>query len=594
MDITNSPFAPEQLQQIKAVTGELRPDQLLWLSGYLAGMAGTATGGAAVPVPVPGGPGLTILFGSQTGNGEELAELLTARARERGYAPDLKNMADYKKSALKGEQHLLIVVSTHGEGDPPDTALELHDFIHSKRAPSLTGLRYAVLALGDTSYEHFCKTGRDFDERLAALGATRIHDRKDCDVDFETEAAEWMEGVLTALGPLLQSRAVTTAPAGTPAAPGAAAWSKNNPFMAPVLERINLNGRGSGKQTFHIELSIENSGLSYAPGDAIGILPENRPDLVFAIIEALGENPETSVSTATGACTLHKALSQQYDITTLTRPMLGRYAQHGDAPELNRLLEDPDHRKLIDWTQGRDLLDLLQTCPVPGLTGQTLVDTLRKLPPRLYSIASSLAAHPDEAHITVAVVRFETFGRPRSGVCSNYLADLDEDASIPVYIHENRNFRLPADPATPVIMIGPGTGVAPFRAFIEEREARGASGPNWLFYGDRHFTTDFMYQSELLKYHRDGILTRLNVAFSRDQKEKRYVQHCLREEAQELFRWIEDGASLYVCGDAEQMAPAVHETLIGIVAEQGGRDREAAEAYLKQLIKSKRYLRDTY
>ncbi len=593
MDIAEHPLLPDQWQRVQAAIGELRPDQLLWLSGYLAGRA---TGGAPVTAAAaaPTGPAVTILFGSQTGNGEELARQLAARAQERGVPADLKNMADYNKSALKKEKLLLLIVSTHGEGDPPDTAQELHEFIYSKRAPDLSGLRFAVLALGDTSYEHFCKTGRDFDERLQALGAVRLHDRKDCDVDYEADAAEWMEGVLAALGPLLQS--APGAPAVSAPTPAATkpAWSKQNPFMAPLLECVNLNGRGSGKTTFHIECSLEGSGLQYTPGDALGILPQNRPDLVFALIEALDADPDTPVQTAAGEQPLHEALSRQYDITTLTRPVLTKYAAHHPSSELQQLLADDHHKQLIEWCAGRDVLDLLRYWPVKGLTAQQLVNLLRKLPPRLYSIASSLEAHPDEVHITVAVVNYHSHGRERSGVCSNYLADLDEDASIPVYIHENRNFRLPADPAVPVIMIGPGTGVAPFRAFIEERAAHGATGPNWLFYGDRHFTTDFMYQAELLKYRRDGILTRLSVAFSRDQAEKRYVQHVMREEARELYRWIEEGAHIYVCGDAEQMAPSVHQTLIQIIADQGGQDEAAAEAYLKQCIKSKRYQRDTY
>lgn len=593
MDISNHPFLPEQLQRIQAAIGELRPDQLLWLSGYLAGRA--AGDAPVAPVAHSTGPTLTILFGSQTGNGEELARQLAERAQERGFAPDLKNIADYNKSALKKEKLLLLIMSTHGEGDPPDTAQELHEFLHSKRAPDLSGMRYAVLSLGDTSYEHFCKTGRDFDERFAALGAVRLHDRKDCDVDYEADAAEWMEGVLTALGPLLTTPTGTATPASslTPP-PTKPAWSKKNPFMAPILERVNLNGRGSGKTTFHIECALEGSGLQYTPGDAVGILPQNRPDLVFALIEALGEQPDTPVQTAMGECPLHEALTRQYDITTLTRPVLTKYAVHCDAPALHELLADDQHKQLIAWTSGRDVLDLLQCWPVPGLTAQALIDLLRKLPPRLYSISSSLEAHPDEVHMTVAVVNYETHGRNRSGVCSNYLADLDDEASIPIYIHENRNFRLPADPSAPIIMIGPGTGVAPFRAFIEERQAHGAAGDNWLFYGDRHFNTDFMYQTELLKYQREGILTRLSVAFSRDQAEKRYVQHVMREEAAELYRWIEQGAYIYVCGDAEQMAPAVHQTLIEIIAEQGAKDKAAAEEYLKQCIKSKRYQRDTY
>ncbi len=595
LDTLTSPLTPEQIQKVEELTGALRPDQIMWLSGYLAGLAG---GGGVAPDAghAPDGPSLTILYGSQTGNGEKLAEQLHAKALERGYRATLKSMAEYKKNELKKEENLLLILSTHGEGDPPDAALELHEFIHSKRAPQLKGVNYSVLALGDTSYEFFCKTGKDFDEQLKKLGATPLYERKDCDVDYEEDAANWMDGALEAFAAVLEM-----APAGaasTPMPPAAPPpkpkWTKSHPFMAPVLERINLNGRGSEKQTLHMELSLEGSGLTYQPGDSLGILPNNRPDLVFALIELLGEDPETSVQTPDGEQTLREALTRHYEITVLTRPVIQRYAALCEARELQALLAEGRNKDLMAWSDGRDLIDLLKAYPVSGLTGQALVDILRKLPPRLYSIASSLEAHPEEAHITVSVVRYTQHGRDRFGVCSNYLGDLDEDAEIPVYIHENRNFKLPSDPQAPLIMIGPGTGVAPFRAFIEEREAHGAGGPNWLFFGDQHFTTDFLYQTDLQRFHKDGVLTRLDVAFSRDQEHKVYVQHRMKERAQELFRWIDEGAFVYVCGDANRMAPDVHAALIEIIAEQGGKSPEDAGEVVKQMIKDKRYQRDTY
>ena len=594
MDTLTSPLTPDQIQKVEELTGTLRPDQIMWLSGYLAGVAG----GVASPAPsaqAPGGPALTILYGSQTGNGEKLAEKLHAKAIEQGYRAHLKSMSDYKKNELKKEENLLLILSTHGEGDPPDTALDLHEFIHSKRAPSLEGLHYSVLALGDTSYEFFCKTGQDFDNQLKKLGATPLYERKDCDVDYEDDAEAWMDGALQAFAAVLNVAPVSASSARVAAAvPPQPTWTKSNPFMASILERINLNGRGSEKETLHIELSLEDSGLTYQPGDSIGILPNNRPDLVFSLIELLGEDPESPVTIPDGEVTLREALTRHYEITVLTRPVVQKYAALSEARELQDLLANGRNKDLMAWSDGRDLIDMLRAYPVKGLTGQALVDILRKLPPRLYSIASSLEAHPEEAHLTVSIVRYAQHGRDRYGVCSNYLGDLEEDAQIPVYVHENRNFKLPSDPQAPVIMIGPGTGVAPFRAFIEEREARGASGPNWLFFGDQHFTTDFLYQTDLLKYHKDGILKRLDVAFSRDQEHKVYVQHRMKEQAQELFRWIDEGAYVYVCGDANRMAHDVHAALLAIIAEQGGKSTEDAEEFMRQMIKEKRYQRDTY
>jgi len=588
-DAFQSPLPADRLAKLTEVAAGLPPDQLLWASGYLAGLAGGQVPVAAVPA---GGPVLTILYGSQTGNGEKLAEKLAEKARGRGYPVSLRNLSDYKKSDLKNERNLLLIMSTHGEGDPPDTALELHEFVYSKRAPKMEGLRYSVLALGDTSYEHFCKTGKDFDEKFSQLGGVAVFPRQDCDVDYDDDAERWMEGSLDAFSDLLTVTSTITV--AQPAVISKTSYTAKNPFHAPILERVNLNGRGSAKRTYHIELSLEGSGITYAPGDALGVLPVNRPPLVAELIEQLGASGDLVVNVGEESVTLEAALSTRFEITTLTRPMLQKYADLCGSDQLKQLLADGRHADLVAWTDGRDVLDLLRAYPVTGLSPQALVDSLRKLPPRLYSIASSLAAHPDEVHLTVGVVEYETYGRQRHGVCSNYLYDVSEEVSVPVYVHENRNFRLPADPGTPVIMVGPGTGVAPFRAFLEEREAIGATGPNWLFFGDQHFTTDFLYQIELQKFHKDGLLTRLDVAFSRDQKEKVYVQHRLQEHAAEVFRWLQEGASVYVCGDANRMAPDVHAALADIIAKQGGKSAEDAEAELKQMIKDKRYQRDTY
>ncbi len=593
MDTLTSPLTPDQIQKVEELTGQLQRDQIMWLSGYLAGVAGGVPTDAGSSLPE--GPSLTILYGSQTGNSEKLATRLHAKAVEAGFRPIVKDMAEYKKNELKKEQNLLLIVSTHGEGDPPDTALDLHEFIFSKRAPSLKDLNYSVLALGDSSYEHFCKTGRDFDEQFKNLGANPLHARVDCDLDYEEIADEWMRESLEAFASILQAVPATAMGSSRMVlTPPSSAYDKSNPFMAPVLERVNLNGRGSAKETLHIEVSLEGSGLNYEPGDALGVLPHNRPDLVFELIELLEEDPEREVKVGDNDLALREALSRHYEISMLTRPVVQKYATLSESGTLKGLLEDDRIKDLLQWVEGRDLIDMLKAYPVKGLDGPALLACLRKLPPRLYSIASSLKAHPEEAHLTVSVVQYEQGGRERFGVCSNYLKDIDADDPVPVYVHENKNFRLPQDPQAPMIMIGPGTGVAPFRAFVEEREIHGAGGANWLFFGDQHFTTDFLYQTEWQKFHKDGVLTRLDVAFSRDQKNKLYVQHRMREHAQELYRWIEEGAYVYVCGDANRMAPDVHTALIDIVSEQGGKSLEEAEGFVKQLIKDKRYQRDTY
>ena len=594
-----TPISTDQLTQLNQLTASWSQEQLIWSSGYLAGRAGMgAAAGAeqAATTTAMSAPPLTILVGSQTGNGEKLAEKLLAKAQAKQLNVTLKNMGDYKKSELKKEKHVLLIASTHGEGDPPDTALELHEFIFSKRAPDLSGLSYSVLSLGDTSYEHFCKTGRDFDEQFRKLGATAVVPRKDCDLDYEADAEAWMEAALAAMAPALTPADTgVTVTTGVAAAPAAPAWSKSKPFMATLLETVDLNGRGSAKRTLHMELSLEGSGLTYAPGDAIGILPNNQASVVAGVAEQLGVSVESPVQLPDGSkTTFGMALTREFEITILTRPVLQRYQELCQASELAHLLLPEQNKELLNWIDGRDLIDLLKAYPVKGILPQDLIPVLRKLPPRLYSLASSLEAHPEEAHITVGVVTYTAHDRERYGVCSTYLNDLEPDAQIPVYIHENRNFKLPADPQTPVIMVGPGTGVAPFRAFLEEREEADATGPNWLFFGDQHFTTDFLYQTELLKYHKDGLLTRLDVAFSRDQDHKVYVQHRMQEQAAELYRWIAEGAMIYVCGDANRMAPDVHETLIQIISEQGGKSREEAEEYVKTMLKEKRYQRDTY
>jgi sulfite reductase (NADPH) flavoprotein alpha-component len=587
-----SPLNSQQLGHLNALLPTLSPEQAHWVSGYLAGVYASQPAGLAVA----GGSSeasVTVLFGSQTGNCEGVAGDLVEALQAKGVAAGLQDMATYKTQNLKKESTLCVVVSTHGEGDPPDTAMDLHAFLHGRRAPKLENCSFAVLALGDTSYEHFCKTGKDFDTRLSELGGIRLLDRVDCDVDYEEKAEVWVAELsekiaasVTSSGPVVGAVAspTATAPAST--------YSKKHPFPGPLLERILLNGRGSAKETIHLEISLEGSGLHYEPGDALGVCPVNDPEMVDELLGALDFTPDEEVVTSKGIESLRDALLHTYEITTPTRPFLRAYAEASESKALADLLGDSG--KLNDWLYGREIIDVLNTWPVKGLPTAEFLEMLRKLPPRLYSIASSLEAHPEEVHLTVGVTRYECHGRARKGVCSTYLADrVALDEPLQVYVDANKNFKLPASIDTPVIMVGPGTGIAPFRPFVEEREIRGG-GKNWLFFGEQHFDTDFLYQTEWQQWLKSGVLSRMDVAFSRDQAKKLYVQHRMQEKARDLYAWLEEGAHFYVCGDESRMAHDVHQALLDIIKSQGGKSDEDAEAYVKQLQKDRRYQRDVY
>lgn len=589
-------LTPQQWEWVAQLAQECSQEQLTWLSGYLAGVAGaraqTHAGAAAVALE-EAGP-VTVLYGSQTGNAEKLAQELQRRLVAHGRSVRVESMARYKSAQLKREHVVLFVVSTYGEGDPPDNARVLHEFLLSAKAPNLAQLQFAVLALGDTSYEHFCKTGRDFDERLAALGAKRLCERVECDLDYEESAERWMNAVFAAL-PQHQSATPKSGISG-PLDHASPNYCRKRPFLAALRENLCLSGRGSSKEVRHIELSLEGSGLRYEPGDALGVVPRNCPDLVDELIAALGLDAESTVTEPGGReVKLREALEQAFEITTVTRPFLEQYARLSDASELRKLLENGGRAELQQYLCARDLLDVVRAYPVKGITPSEFVALLRRLPPRLYSIASSFNASPDEVHLTVAAVRYESLGRQRQGVASTYVADRVADGEqIPVFIESNPNFRLPKDPNTAVIMVGPGTGVAPFRAFMAEREFSADTGKNWLFFGDRQFHTDFLYQQEWLDYRSKGLLARIDVAFSRDGADKVYVQHRMRENSRELFAWLEEGAHFYVCGDAQRMAKDVHEALLDVVALESGRDRDAAAEYVSSLQTTGRYQRDIY
>ena len=601
-----SPLSRDQAEQLRRLVEGLTPNQLLWISGYLAGLCATSApassewpqGGVQSLSRLEERAVLTVLFGSQTGNAEKIADWVKAKAEAQGFSVIVQNMLDYPKNQLKKDKNLLLIISTHGEGEPPDNAKEFYDFLHGKRAPSLEGTRFSVLALGDSSYSHFCQTGKDFDARLEALGAGRIHERVDCDVDYDEAAEAWCETVLSHFAQELNqsaSSAVVVSATLPAAAVVRSIYSRKNPFPATLLTNLNLNGRGSPKETRHIELSLEGSGLHHEPGDSLGIAPSNDPSLVEELLYALDLAADAEVTVGGSRLPLGQALTTMYEITTLTPPFIEGYARLTDSQELKALLREDQQQALTAFMESHHIIDVVTGYPVPGLAAAEFISLLRKLPPRLYSIASSFKANPDEVHLTVAVVRYKTLDRQRKGVASSYLAEcVEAGATVPVYVESNKNFRLPADPNTPTIMIGPGTGVAPFRAFMQEREELGAKGRNWLFFGAPHFTTDFLYQSEWLRYRKTGLLPHIDVAFSRDTSKKVYVQHRMRERSKELYAWLQEGAHLYVCGDSKHMAADVHAALLEIIQREGSLTAEQTADYVKTLQKERRYQRDVY
>jgi len=588
-----TPLDSQQTRRLSEAVSGLDAMQLQWMSGYTAGLAVV---GQASPAPaVDPGNALTVLYGSQTGNGESIAKKLAEQAREKGFAVNLVSLADYKPANLKRETLVSFVVSTHGEGDPPDDAELFHEFLFSKKAPKLAGLKYSVLALGDSSYIKFCETGREFDARLAELGAERLAPVMECDLDYEASAATWSQDIVEGLPKLINAGAAVPR---LRAVDSVARFTKQNPYPAEVLANQKITGGNSSKDVRHIELSLEGSGLCYEPGDALAVVVPNPPKLVDQLLAALSLRADEAVSLNGKQSRLDQALKQDVEITALNLGFLRSWAVASAAEELVDLLAANNHSEsqqaLADFVDTHQIIDIVRQFPA-NVTAQDFVSSLRKLSPRSYSIASSLTANPDEVHLTVAAVRYDAFGSEHWGAASTHLADrLDEGDTVPVYIEQNSRFRLPDNDDAPIIMIGPGTGVAPFRAFVEERAERSATGGNWLFFGDRRFSDDFLYQLEWQRHLKNARLDKLDVAFSRDQEEKIYVQDCLRERATELFAWLERGAYIYVCGDSKNMAGDVNDALIDIIAEQAGLDRAAAEQRLKELRRAGRYQRDVY
>ncbi|WP_342605486.1 assimilatory sulfite reductase (NADPH) flavoprotein subunit [Peribacillus sp. FSL E2-0159] len=602
LQVNNSPFNQEQAELLNSLLPSLTETQKIWLSGYLtASLSVSNMSSADAPVLEAQSGGktiskeVTILYGSQTGNAQGLAENAASKLEGNGFQVTISSMSDFKVNNLKKIENLLIAVSTHGEGDPPDNTLSFHEYLHGRRAPSLEGLRFSVLAIGDSSYEFFCETGKQFDKRLEELGGTRLFPRMDCDLDYDEPAGEWLEGVISSLNEG-QGNSVAEVPAATTSV-GEQTYSRTNPFKAEVLENINLNGRGSNKETHHLELSLEGSGLTFEPGDSLGIYPKNDSELVDMLLKELNWDPEETVKVNKQGelRQLRESLISDFEITVLTKSLIEQAAQLSGNEDLKELLVPGNEERLKEYREGRDLLDFVRDFGSWGESAQEFVSILRKMPARLYSIASSLSAYPDEVHLTIGAVRYESHGRERNGVCSILCADrLQPGDLLPVYIQHNQNFKQPKNPDTPIIMVGPGTGIAPFRSFIQDREESDAKGKTWLFFGDQHFVTDFLYQTEWQKWLKTGLLTKMDVAFSRDIEEKVYVQNRMREQSGELYEWLQEGAAVYICGDEKNMAHDVHNTLIEIIEKEGNMSHADAQAYLEEMKQNKRYQRDVY
>ena len=588
------PLNPEQLARLQAATTDFTPAQLAWVSGYFWGVLNQQPGSNAVaPAPVAEMPGITLISASQTGNARRVAEALRDDLIAAKLNVTLINAGDYKFKQIANEKLLIVVASTQGEGEPAEEAVALHKFLFSKKAPKLDNTAFAVFGLGDTSYEFFCQAGKDFDAKLAELGGERLLDRVDADVEYQAAATQWrarLVDVLKARAPAAPS--VQVAASGAVNEVHTSPYTKEAPLTASLAVNQKITGRDSEKDVRHIEIDLGDSGLRYQPGDALGVWYQNDPALVKELVELLWLKGDEPVTVEGKTLSLAEALQWHFELTVNTGNIVENYATLTRSETLLPLVGDK--AQLQHYAATTPIVDMVRFSPAQ-LDAQALVDLLRPLTPRLYSIASSQAEVESEVHVTVGVVRYEIEGRARAGGASSFLADrVEEEGEVRVFIEHNDNFRLPANPQTPVIMIGPGTGIAPFRAFMQQRAADGAEGKNWLFFGNPHFTEDFLYQVEWQRYVKEGVLSRIDLAWSRDQKEKVYVQDKLRQQGAELWRWINDGAHIYVCGDANRMAKDVEQALLEVIAEFGGMDIEAADEFLSELRVERRYQRDVY
>ncbi|OFR71664.1 assimilatory sulfite reductase (NADPH) flavoprotein subunit [Neisseria sp. HMSC069H12] len=594
-----NPLPPELAAQIAA----LNPLQLAWLSGYCWSQAGgqavqPGIGAPAAAAPAPAAPAaeplrVAVISASQTGNARKVAAELQQRLAAAGVNAVHAAAADYKPKNIAGEQLVLLVTSTQGEGEPPEEALSLYKLLSGKKAPKLSGLKFAVLGLGDSSYPMFCGAGKSFDELLAKLGGERLLERQDCDLEYQAEAAAWLDKIVPLVGSLAAAPAAATGTGNAsgspaPAAP-ASAYNKANPFPATLLVRQKITGRDSEKDVRHIEIDLSGSGLQYRAGDALGVWFENDPAVVDEILAAVSLKGDEPVNAGGQGKTVREALLHDWEIGLNTPQFVQGYAEISGNPELKQAAADASA-----YAAANPIAGIVSQYPA-ALTAEQLAGLLRPLAPRLYSISSAPEEVGEEVHLTVGVLRYEHNGIPRTGAASGFLGErLEEEGSVRVFVEENPRFRLPENPDTPVIMIGAGTGVAPFRAFMQQRAANGDSGKNWLIFGNQHFTQDFLYQTEWQGWAKDGLLNKYDFAWSRDQEEKIYVQHKIREEAAELWQWLQQGAHIYVCGDASRMAKDVEQALLDTIAEQGGLSADDADEYLDNLRQEGRYQRDVY
>lgn len=583
--MNTAPYIPD--------TAPFSPAQRAWLNGFLAGLYASGPSAPAAGGTTP--KTVNIYFGSESGNSEALSKQIARAARKQGFASKAVGLDKIRLADLANESFALIVTSTFGDGEPPANAVAFQEELFAEGAPSLANLHFSVLALGDTNYEQFCKFGIDLDARLEALGAKRLYERVDCEVAYEEAAAAWQKGVFAVIDAM---NVAASAPASSPAAKAPVGveegYSKMNPFPATLITNRKLTADGSAKETRHFEISLAGSGLTYEVGDALGVVPTNCPALVEEILRALNWDGEEAVPSPDGGeIPLRAALLRHYEITKIPAPLLKDVAERSSDRTLAELMIPEARDALGHYLRGREIIDLLGDFSSVTFTPAEFVSHLRRLQPRLYSISSSIHAFPDQVHLTVAAVRYDSFGRQRKGVCSTFLADRSA-GTVPVFVHVSKGFRLPASDDTPIIMVGPGTGIAPFRAFLHDRRSRGARGKNWLFFGDQRASTDFLYREELQGMLAAGHLSRLDTAFSRDQAAKIYVQHRMVENAAGLWAWLQEGACFYVCGDAQRMARDVDAALHKVAEAAGGLSPEGAANFVKELKATKRYMRDVY
>ena len=594
----NNPLPTEILNLLPTLT----PLQLAWLSGYawsqasgveqpLVGqhLAANLTALSAEPFSI------TVLSGSQTGNAKSVADKVAAELTEAGIAVKRVALKDYKAKTIADEKYLLLVTSTQGEGEPPEEGVVLHKLLNGKKTPKLTELQFAVLGLGDSSYPNFCQAGKDFDQRFAELGATRLFERVDADLDYSATAEQWIRDIVAIIkekaaqaSPVVQSIATAT----TALVAKESQYNKANPFPATLITNQKITGRQSDKDVRHLEFDLAGSDLHYQAGDALGVWFDNDPTLVDEILSLAQIDPTTEVTIEGKAQTISTALLSYLELTQNTPAFVKGYAALANNEQLNDLVAD--NQALQELVQSTPIVDVLHKFPAK-LTAEQLVSLLRPLTPRLYSISSSPAEVGEEVHLTVGVVRFEHEGRARSGAASSFLADrVEEDGAVRVFVEHNDNFRLPNDTAKPIIMVGSGTGVAPFRAFMQQRVADEANGKNWLIFGNPHFASDFLYQTEWQQFAKEGFLHKYDFAWSRDQEKKIYVQDKIRENSTALWQWLQEGAYFYVCGDAARMAKDVEQALLEVIAKEGNLSPDEAEDYLNELREEKRYQRDVY